>query len=71
MRMYDLIEEKKRGGALSDREIAYMIQGFTGGEIPDYQMGGMVVGIYFPGVDEDERKAMTMEMGRAGGNGGV
>ena len=43
MRMYDLIEEKKRGGALSDREIAYMIQGFTGGEIPDYQMAAMLI----------------------------
>ena len=32
MRMYDLIEEKKRGETLSDQEIAYMIRGFTKGE---------------------------------------
>lgn len=66
MRMYDLIEEKKRGGALSDREIAYMIQGFTGGEIPDYQMAAMLMAIYFQGMNDDEITAMTMEMARSG-----
>ena len=43
MRMYDLIEKKKRGAALSDEEIAYMIQGFTAGDIPDYQMSAMLM----------------------------
>lgn len=66
MRMYDLIEEKKRGGALSDREIAYMIQGFTAGEIPDYQMAAMLMAIYFQGMTDDEITAMTMEMARSG-----
>lgn len=66
MRMYDLIEEKKRGGALSDKEIAYMIQGFTAGEIPDYQMAAMLMAIYFQGMTDDEITAMTMEMARSG-----
>ena len=35
--MIDLIERKKRGGALCEKEIRYFIDGFTGSEIPDYQ----------------------------------
>ncbi len=66
MRMYDLIEKKKRGGALSEKEIAYMIQGFTAGEIPDYQMAAMLMAIYFQGMTDDEITAMTMEMARSG-----
>ena len=62
MRMYDLIEEKKRGDALSEKEIAYMIQGFTAGEIPDYQMAAMLMAIYFKGMNDEEITTMTMEM---------
>ena len=38
MRMYDLIAKKKKGEELSTEEIKFMIEGFTKGEIPDYQM---------------------------------
>lgn len=66
MRMYDLIEKKKRGAALSDEEIAYMIQGFTAGDIPDYQMSAMLMAIYFQGMSDEEITAMTMEMAKSG-----
>ena len=66
MRMYDLIEEKKRGETLSDQEIAYMIRGFTKGEIPDYQMAAMLMAIYFKGMSDEEITAMTMEMAKSG-----
>ena len=59
MRMYDLIEKKKRGAALSDEEIAYMIQGFTAGDIPDYQMSAMLMAIYFQGMNDEEITTMT------------
>ena len=38
MRMVDLIEKKRDGGVLTDDEIRFIIQGFTDGSIPDYQM---------------------------------
>ena len=66
MRMYDLIEEKKRGDALSEDEIAYMIQGFTAGDIPDYQMAAMLMAIYFKGMNDEEITTMTMEMAKSG-----
>lgn len=43
MRMYDLIEKKKKGGVLSKNEIRWMIDGFTNGELPDYQMSAMMM----------------------------
>lgn len=52
MRMYDLIEKKKRGGSLLTEEIAYMVRGFVAGDIPDYQMSAMLMAIYFKGMDD-------------------
>ena len=37
MRMYDIIEKKREGEALSREEIAYFVSGVVSGEIPDYQ----------------------------------
>ena len=35
MRMYDLIMKKRNGGALSEEEIRFIIDGYVRGEIPD------------------------------------
>ncbi len=66
MRMYDLIEKKKHGEALSGDEIAYMIRGFVSGEIPDYQMAAMLMAVYFQGMTDEETAKMTMEMAASG-----
>lgn len=66
MRMYDLIESKKRGNALSKEEIAYMVQGFVKGEIPDYQMSAMLMAIYFQGMEDREITDLTLEMAHSG-----
>lgn len=66
MRMYDLIMKKRNGGALSDAEIHFMVQGYTKGEIPDYQMSAMMMAIYFQGMNADETLALTMEMAKSG-----
>ena len=54
MRMYDLIMKKRSGNALSNEEIDFMVQGYTKGEIPDYQMSAMTMAIYFQGMNEQE-----------------
>ena len=51
MRMYDLIMKKRNGGCLSEAEIRYMIEQYTKGEIPDYQMSAMTMAIYFQGMN--------------------
>lgn len=66
MRMYDLIEKKKNRKALSREEIHYMVQGFTAGEIPDYQMSAMLMAIYFNGMNDGEITYLTLEMAHSG-----
>ena len=66
MRMYDLIEKKKRGGSLLTEEIAYMVRGFVAGDIPDYQMSAMLMAIYFKGMDDREITDLTLEMAHSG-----
>ena len=66
MRMYDLIEKKKHGQELSREEIAYMIQGFVDGQVPDYQMAAMLMAIYFRGMTDRETAELTMEMAGSG-----
>ncbi len=66
MRMYDLIETKKRGGALTKDEITYMVRGFVDGGIPDYQMSAMLMAIYFQGMNDQEITYLTLEMAHSG-----
>lgn len=65
MRMYDLILKKKEGAALSKEEIQWMINAFTTGEIPDYQMSAMLMAICFQGMNHDETLALTLLCGIA------
>lgn len=66
MRMYDLIKKKRDGGILTEQEIAYMIQGYTNGKIPDYQMSAMMMAMYYQGLNEKETLSLTMEMAHSG-----
>ena len=54
MRMYDLIERKKRGQRLEGEEIRQIIEGYCKKEIPDYQMSALLMAIWFNGMDEKE-----------------
>lgn len=66
MRMYDLIEKKKSGETLSTEEIRFMIEGFTDGSIPDYQMSAMTMAICFCGMNERETVDLTLAMRDSG-----
>lgn len=66
MRMYDLIMKKRNGDTLSGEEIKFMIQGYTGGQIPDYQMSAMMMAIYFKGMSREETLQLTMAMAESG-----
>lgn len=66
MRMYDLIIKKRNGGMLEKDEIDFMVEGYTNGTIPDYQMSAMMMAIYFRGMNEEETLNLTMAMAHSG-----
>lgn len=66
MLMSELIAKKRDGGVLRGEEIAFMISGYTRGEIPDYQMSAMLMAMYFHGLNHEETVAMTMAMLHSG-----
>jgi thymidine phosphorylase len=47
----DAIEIKKFGGELSEEIIRRVVEGYTAGEIPDYQMASLLMAIFIRGMD--------------------
>ncbi len=68
MQMTDIIAKKRDGEELSTEEIAYMIKGYTKGDIPDYQMSAMCMAILLRGMSDRETLDMTMSMTTSGEN---
>jgi pyrimidine-nucleoside phosphorylase len=66
MRMVDLIEKKRDGGALAPEEIRWIIEGFTNGSVPDYQMAAFAMAVYYRGMTDDETAVLTDAMMRSG-----
>lgn len=66
MRMVDLIAKKRDGGVLTKEEIEFFINGYTEGEIPDYQVSSLMMALFFRDMTEDERADLTMAMVRSG-----
>lgn len=66
MLMTDLIIKKRDGGELSHEEINFMIDGYTQGQIPDYQMSAMCMAILLRGMTDRETLDMTMAMVHSG-----
>lgn len=66
MQMTELIGKKRDGGRLSTAEIDYMIQNYTAGVIPDYQMSAMCMAILLRGMDDKEILDLTLSMMNSG-----
>ena len=58
MTAYEIISKKRDGRTLSSEEINFFINGFTCGEIPDYQMSALLMAIYLKGMDNLESQAL-------------
>src|SRR5579875_537429 len=66
MRTVDLIHRKRDGEELSPEEIQHLVDGYTRGEIPDYQMSAFLMAVYFSGMSDREVSAMTESMVNSG-----
>ena len=66
MDMLSLIRKKRDGAALSREETEYMVNAFTRGDIPDYQMSAFLMAVIFKGMDDSEISALTDSMARSG-----
>ena len=66
MSMIELIEKKRDGGALSESDIRYFIEGYTAGDIPDYQVSALLMAIFFQGMDRVETVNLTTAMAESG-----
>ena len=64
--MVDLIEKKQKQLELTAEEVRWMIDGFTTGEVPDYQMSAMLMAIFYNGMTKEELSEMTMAMVESG-----
>ncbi|MBP5250622.1 MAG: pyrimidine-nucleoside phosphorylase [Lachnospiraceae bacterium] len=62
MRMYDIITKKKHGEELTKEEISFVVNGFTKGEIPDYQMSAFLMAVCFNQMNDREATDLTQAM---------
>ncbi|AYE35662.1 pyrimidine-nucleoside phosphorylase [Clostridium septicum] len=66
MRMYDVILKKRMGEELTKEEIEFFVNGYTKGEIPDYQASALLMAIFFNKMNKRETADLTMAMVRSG-----
>ncbi|MBU3072293.1 pyrimidine-nucleoside phosphorylase, partial [Clostridium estertheticum] len=66
MRMVDVISKKRDGKELTTKEINFFIEGYTKGDIPDYQASSLAMAIYFQDMNDRERADLTMAMVNSG-----
>ena len=67
MRAVDLIARKREGQTLTADEIGWLIRGYVGGTVPDYQMSAWLMAVCWRGLDDDEVAALTDAMVDTGG----
>ncbi len=66
LQVYDIIKKKREGETLSRREINYLIQRYSTGDLPDYQMAAWAMAVYFRGLNEKETVWLTGAMADSG-----
>ena len=66
MRTVDLIHQKRGGAELNPDEIAFLVNGYSSGEIPDYQMSAFLMAVFFSGMTDREVSALTESMMNSG-----
>jgi pyrimidine-nucleoside phosphorylase len=66
MHVPTLIEKKREGQELTREEIEFLIEGFTSGEVADYQMSAWAMAVFFKGMTAVETQHLTTAMMESG-----
>ena len=66
MRTVDLILRKRGGDELSVDEIRFLLDGYTTGEIPDYQISAFLMATFYSGMTDRELSSFTDVMMSSG-----
>lgn len=66
MHAINIITKKRDGVEISREEIEFFIQGYTRGEIPDYQAAAWLMAVYLQGMTDREMHDLTLAMAHSG-----
>ncbi|MDE5763478.1 MAG: thymidine phosphorylase [Ruminococcus sp.] len=66
MNALDIISKTKKSVPLTDEEIRFLVNGFTSGDIPDYQMSAWLMAVCLNGLTESETASLTIAMRDSG-----
>lgn len=66
MRMFDIIEKKKNKQELTKEEIKFVVENYTNGNVPDYQMSALLMAICINGMNDNEINYLTYYMLNSG-----
>ena len=66
MRVVDLIEKKRDGGAHSREELEALVGGYVRGDVPDYQVAAWLMAVCWRGMLAEEAAILTQVMAASG-----
>lgn len=66
MNVVELIRRKRDGGVLSDAQLRDLVENYTAGEIPDYQMAAFLMAVYYQSMTDEELGSWTEAMLHSG-----
>ena len=66
MNILDIIAKKRDKKELSKDEIEYFVNGYTNGEVTDYQAAALIMAIFINGMTDLELYDLTFSMASSG-----
>lgn len=60
--IYEILAAKRDGQELAGEEIAYLVDSFTSGKLPEYQMSAFLMAACIRGLNSQETAALTQSM---------
>ena len=62
MNVNELLRKKRVAQKLTGEEISFLVDGYTAGKIPDYQVSAFLMAVCLNGMDRNETAALTKAM---------